>query len=73
MGAHRFDDGKPLSGTLWFLTRGLLGIGWLIDLFLVPGMHRRAQIRYAGCEVSAKTSKSTLRSTSSSAASKASG
>ena len=46
MGAHRFDDGKTLSGTLWFLTLGLLGIGWLIDLFLIPGMHRRAERRF---------------------------
>ena len=46
MGAHRFYDGKPLSGTLWFLTLGLLGIGWLIDLFLIPGMHRRAERRF---------------------------
>ena len=46
MGAHRFDDGKTLSGTLWFLTLGLLGIGWLIDLFLIPGMYRRAERRF---------------------------
>ena len=46
MGAHRFYDGKPLSGTLWFLTLGLLGIGWLIDLFLIPGMYRRAERRF---------------------------
>ncbi|MBK5966880.1 hypothetical protein CCR95_23120 [Thiocystis minor] len=46
MGAHRFYYGKPLSGTLWFLTLGLLGIGWLIDLFLIPGMNRRAVRRF---------------------------
>ena len=46
MGAHRFYYGKPLSGTLWFLTLGLLGIGWLIDLFLIPGMNRRADRRF---------------------------
>lgn len=42
MGAHRFYYGKPLTGTLWFCTLGLLGIGWLIDLFLIPTMDRRA-------------------------------
>ncbi|WP_414200306.1 NINE protein [Pseudomonas sp. F1_0610] len=41
-GAHRFYYGKPLTGTLWFFTLGLLGVGWLIDLFLVPSMDRRA-------------------------------
>jgi TM2 domain-containing membrane protein YozV len=46
MGAHRFYFGKPVSGTIWFFTLGLLGIGWLIDLFLIPGMDRNASLRY---------------------------
>ncbi len=45
-GAHRFYYGKPLSGALWFFTLGLLGIGWLVDLFLIPGMDRAADLRY---------------------------
>ena len=45
-GAHRFYFGKPISGTIWFFTLGLLGIGWLIDLFLMPGMERSAELRY---------------------------
>lgn len=45
-GSHRFYFGKPISGTIWFFTLGLLGIGWLIDLFLIPGMARRADVRY---------------------------
>jgi len=45
-GSHRFYYGKPLTGTIWFCTLGLLGIGWLIDLFLIPGMDRRAGLRY---------------------------
>lgn len=45
-GSHRFYYGKPVTGTIWFCTLGLLGIGWLIDLFLIPGMDRRADLRY---------------------------
>jgi TM2 domain-containing membrane protein YozV len=46
MGAHRFYYGRQLTGTLWFLTLGLLFVGWIIDLFLIPGMDRDADRRY---------------------------
>ncbi len=46
LGAHRFYYGKPVTGTIWFFTLGLLGVGWLIDLFLIPGMDRDADFRY---------------------------
>jgi len=46
-GAHRFYFGKPLTGTLWFLTGGFFLVGWLIDLLLIPGMDRQADSRYA--------------------------
>lgn len=45
-GSHRFYYGKPVTGTLWFCTLGLVGIGWLIDLFLIPGMDREADLRF---------------------------
>ena len=45
-GSHRFYYGKPITGTIWFFTGGLLLIGWIIDLFLIPGMARRADVRY---------------------------
>ena len=45
-GSHRFYYGKPISGTIWFFTLGLLGIGWLIDLFLIPSMDREADLRF---------------------------
>jgi len=35
-GAHRFYNGRPLSGVIRLLTAGLLGIGWLVDVFLIP-------------------------------------
>ncbi len=45
-GAHRFYYGKPISGTIYFFTLGLLGVGWLIDLFLIPSMDRNADRRF---------------------------
>jgi TM2 domain-containing membrane protein YozV len=45
-GAHRFYYGKQITGTIWFFTFGLLGIGWLIDLFLIPGMDADADRKY---------------------------
>lgn len=45
-GAHRFYYGKQITGTIWFFTLGLLGIGWLIDVFLIPSMDRTADRKY---------------------------
>ncbi len=45
-GSHRFYYGKPVTGTIWFFTLGLLFIGWIIDLFLIPSMDRQADFRY---------------------------
>jgi TM2 domain-containing membrane protein YozV len=47
LGAHRFYYGHPVTGTLWLCTLGLLGIGWLVDLFLIPGMDREADLRFS--------------------------
>lgn len=46
MGAHRFYYGKPVTGTLWLCTLGLFFIGWIVDLFLIPGMDREAEVRF---------------------------
>ena len=46
MGAHRFYYGKQITGTIWFFTFGLLFVGWIIDLFLIPGMDDKADRRY---------------------------
>ncbi len=45
-GSHRFYYGKQITGVIWFFTFGLLGIGWLIDLLLIPGMDEQADRRY---------------------------
>ncbi len=45
-GSHRFFYGKPITGTIWLFTFGLLGIGWLVDLFLIPRMDREAGFSY---------------------------
>ena len=46
IGAHRFYYGKQISGVIWFLTLGLLLIGWIIDLLLIPRMAREADRRF---------------------------
>nr|MBV6629095.1 TM2 domain-containing protein [Oceanococcus sp. HetDA_MAG_MS8] len=46
MGAHRFYYGRPISGVIYFFTLGLFFIGWIVDLFLIPGMDEAADRRY---------------------------
>jgi len=46
MGAHRFYFGRPISATIYFFTLGLFLIGWIIDLFLIPGMDEDADLKY---------------------------
>lgn len=45
-GAHRFYYGRNLTGILWFFTGGLLRVGWLVDLFLIPSMDHEAKGRF---------------------------
>jgi TM2 domain-containing membrane protein YozV len=52
MGAHRFYYGRPITGTIWFFTFGLLFIGWIIDLVLIPGMDDAADKRFQAAPVS---------------------
>ncbi|MBW2485554.1 MAG: TM2 domain-containing protein [Deltaproteobacteria bacterium] len=50
-GSHRFYYGKPFMGTIYFFTLGLLGIGWLVDLFLIPRMDRQADLRFTAGQI----------------------
>lgn len=46
IGSHRFYYGRPVSGTIYFLTFGLFLVGWIVDIFLIPWMDREAAIRF---------------------------
>jgi TM2 domain-containing membrane protein YozV len=46
MGSHRFYYGRPVSGTIYFFTLGLLFVGWIVDLLLIPGMADDADRRF---------------------------
>jgi TM2 domain-containing membrane protein YozV len=50
-GAHRFYFGRRVTGVIWFFTAGLFFIGWIVDLFLIPGMERKAAERYSSGKV----------------------
>jgi len=45
-GSHRFYFGRPITGVIWMCTGGLLGVGWLIDIFLIPWMEKTAERKY---------------------------
>lgn len=45
-GLHRFYYGKQLTGLLWACTMGLLLVGWIVDLFLIPRMEAEVRGRY---------------------------
>ena len=47
LGAHRFYFGRSISGTIYLFTFGLLGICWLIDLFLMPRLEAQADRSFA--------------------------
>lgn len=46
IGIHRFYYGKQVTGAIWFFTLGLLFVGWIIDLFLIPSMERETHRRF---------------------------
>lgn len=46
-GAHRFYYGKTITGIIWFCTLGLLGVGWIVDAFLIPSMERESNRKYS--------------------------
>lgn len=46
MGSHRFYYGRPVSGTIYFCTAGLLFIGWIVDLFLMKSLCDKADLQF---------------------------
>ena len=48
LGIHRFYLGRPISGIFYLLTVGGFAIGWIIDLFLIPGMVRQENAKMSG-------------------------
>lgn len=45
-GVHRFYSGNYATGILWLCTGGLLGIGQFLDLFFIPGMVEKKNLKY---------------------------
>jgi TM2 domain-containing membrane protein YozV/predicted Ser/Thr protein kinase len=46
-GIHRMYAGKWITGVLWLLTGGLFLVGQIIDLVLIPGMIKMANLESA--------------------------
>eukprot|EP01132_Coremiostelium_polycephalum_P007381 gene7381-9066_t len=45
-GAHRFYLHRHLSGFIYLFTLGVFGIGWFVDLFLIPSLVRHYNNHY---------------------------
>jgi TM2 domain-containing membrane protein YozV len=50
-GAHRFYYGTTITLTIWLFTFGLLLVGWIVDLFLIPSMDRQADTKYRSGDI----------------------
>ena len=47
LGVHKFYLGRPVMGFVYLLTAGIFGLGWLLDLFTIPGqVFRFNLVRY---------------------------
>lgn len=46
LGIHHFYLGRYGFGLVYFFTLGLLGVGWLVDLFRMPCLVKRANFKF---------------------------
>jgi len=46
-GIHRFYLDQPVMGIVYFLTGAFCGIGWLIDICLIPGIVEQCNAKYS--------------------------
>jgi len=45
-GVHRIYSGNYFTGLVWLFTFGFFGVGQFVDLFLIPGMVERKNLKY---------------------------
>ena len=54
-GLHRFYLGRSISGAIYLFTFGLLGLGVLLDLVLLPSLTRKSKIYLAAVQADSYT------------------
>lgn len=45
LGVHRFYEGKNITGIIYLCTLGLLGVGWVFDIFRISAQTKRYRVK----------------------------